>query len=337
MRVKKIKKGKAKDIYDILYSFVKKVHYDHVSSFAGHAALFILMSLFPMVMYCIAIFSYLPFDTGQFSQFLFSIIPEELTPLLGQILAEAYEESTTMMKSFTMLVMLFCASKGVYAIIIGMNAVYGIRESRNTPFLYALAVVYMLIFFAMLGLTMILIVLGNTLFDWLLKFLPGLSVFHSIFKYGKYPCMLVLLILFFLLLYMNIPNRKSKIRYEFPGAVFSTVVWLVFSWAFSFYISHFANYSVTYGSLATIVVFILWLYGTMNIVFIGAEMNVVLRKYAEYGYNYKYAYEYFDEKYHGDLQKKSDLALKFSNMRKREKDHSVKKEEDAANDVHVLR
>jgi membrane protein len=96
---------------------------------------------------------------------------------------------------------------------------------------------------------------------------------------------------------MHVPNRKSKVRYEMPGAIFSTIVWLVYSWAFSFYISNYANYSVTYGSLATIVIFILWLYGTMNIVFVGAEINVVLRKFAEYGYNYKLVYRYYRNEY----------------------------------------
>lgn len=102
---------------------------------------------------------------------------------------------------------------------------------------------------------------------------------------------------------MTVPNRKSKLRYEFWGAVFSTVTWLGFSWAFSFYIGHYANYSVTYGSLATIVIFILWLYGTMNIVFIGAEINVVLKTFVDYGYNYRSAYAYYKNEYQGDLLK----------------------------------
>lgn len=286
-----------KKIYGISYSFVRKIKYDHVSSFAGHAALFLLMSLFPMAMYCISMFNYLPVDTGRFMEYVFSVIPEGLTPVLDQILQEAYAESTTMVKSFTMLVMLFCASKGVYSVIIGMNAVYGIRETRGTAVLYILAIVYVVVFFSAMGLMMILIVLGNNIFNWLVQFVPGIAVFGTLFMYGKYLCMLVFLILFFLLIYMNVPNRKSKLRYEFLGALFSTIAWLVYSWAFSFYISNFGNYSITYGSLATMVVFILWLYGTMNIVFVGAEINVVLRKFAEYGYNYKRAYEYFKEEY----------------------------------------
>jgi len=313
---KKITRKNIQTIYEITYSFSTKIKYDHVSSFAGHAALFLLMSLFPMAMFCLSIFSYLPIDTASFTQYLMDIIPDGLAPLLNQILEEAYTESTTIMQSFTMLVMLFCASKGVYAVIIGMNAVYGIRETRGMPLLYALAISYVIFFFAAIGLMMVLIVLGNNIFNWLLGFVPALAVFANLFRYGKYLCMLVLLIVFFLLIYMNVPNRRSKIRYEFLGALFSTVAWLVYSWAFSFYISNFANYSVTYGSLATVVIFILWLYGTMNIIFVGAEMNVVLRKFAEYGYNYRRAYEYYKDKYHGELLRQRGIVVRLRARRR---------------------
>lgn len=313
---RRITRKELKTIYEIGYSFVRKVKFDHVSSFAGHAALFLLMSIFPMAMFCISIFSYLPIDIGRLTQYLLTIIPEGSLPLVNQILAEAYAGSTTIMTSFTMLVMLFCASKGVYAVIIGMNAVYGIRETRGTMLLYALAAAYVVIFFAAIGLMMILIVLGNNIFNWLLQFVPGMIAFDSLFRYGKYLCMLVFLLVFFLLVYMNVPDRRSKIRYEFFGALFSTVAWLAYSWAFSYYISNFANYSVTYGSLATVVIFILWLYGTMNIVFVGAEINVVLRKFAEYGYNYKRAYEYYKDKYHGELLVQKGIVIKLHARRR---------------------
>ena len=313
---KRITRKEIRTVYEIGYSFVRKVKFDHVSSFAGHAALFLLMSIFPMAMFCISVFSHLPIDMGRLTQYLLTVIPEGSLPLVNQILAEAYAESTTMMTSFTMIVMLFCASKGVYAVIIGMNAVYGIRETRGTMLLYALAAAYVVIFFAAIGLMMVLIVLGNNIFNWLLQFVPGMAVFSNLFRYGKYLCMLVFLLVFFLLVYMNVPDRRSKIRYEFFGALFSTVAWLAYSWAFSFYISNYANYSVTYGSLATVVIFILWLYGTMNIVFVGAEINVVLRKFAEYGYNYRCAYEYYKDKYHGELLGQRGIVIKLRARRR---------------------
>ncbi len=298
-RTGKIKSRRLKIAAEQLLYFSKKIRYDHVSSFSGHAALFVLMSLVPMVMFCVSMFQYLPINAGVISSYVLAVMPGELEPLLRQIIREVYG-STTMLQSFTVLMVLFCASKGVYAVIIGMNAVYGIKETRGTIVLYALAILYVLIFFVMLGLTMVLIVLGNNIFNALVRYIPGLVLFERLFRYGKYVFTPLLLVVLFMLIYMKMPNRKSRIQYEFPGAVFSTVVWLAYSWGFSFYIDNFANYSVTYGSLATIVIFILWLYGTMNIVFIGAEINVVLRKFAEYGYNYMYVSQYYKDMYRGD-------------------------------------
>lgn len=310
-----VRKKKIKTIYKFTYSFLRKIRYDHVSSFAGHAALFLLMSLFPMVLFFVSMFQYLQLHSNVIFSYIFTVIPEGLTPLLEQILQEAYMESTTVMvKSVTMLVMLFCASRGVYAVIIGINAVYGIRETRNVFVIYFLAITYVIAFFVMIGLMMVLIVLGNNLFHGLIQIFPPLEAFRGLFQYGKYLCMLIVLPIFFLTLYMTMPNRKSKLRYEFPGAVFSTAAWLVFSWAFSFYISHYANYSLTYGSLATIIIFICWLYGTMNIVFIGGEINVVLRTFAEYGYNYKNVYEHYKDEYEGDLLKGNVLELLKGNV-----------------------
>ena len=65
-------------------------------------------------------------------------------------------------------------------------------------------------------------------------------------------------------------------RHHFLGAAFSAVGWLVYSWIFSLYIEHFANYSLIYGGLAAIVVFMLWLYMCMQILLIGAEINAYL-------------------------------------------------------------
>lgn len=304
------------EFIEILLSFGRKLKYDYVSCFAGNAALFILMSLFPMVMYCVSVFQYIPYDMAALMKYLLEIMPDSLVPFVNELANEAYSETSTAMQSVTILVTLFCASKGVYAIIIGMNAVYGIRETRNYVILYALAVGYMVALFGVLGMTMVLIVLGNTIFGALLEFVPAIVHFKSLFSVGKYACMLVILLLLLLLVYLNVPNRKSKLRYEIPGAFFATVVWLVFSSVFSFYIDNYAHYSATYGSLATIVIFILWLYGTMYIVFIGAEINVVLRTFAEYGYNYKRAYQYYKDEYEGDLTREKDILVRFAKRRK---------------------
>ena len=301
---------KREEIYGVILSFTRKMKYDYVSSFAGNAALFILMSLFPMLMYCVSMIRYIPIlDDFLITDYFEGLIPSSVIPFLDMLLEEAYKGGTTTLKWFSIIVTLVCASKGVYAIIIGLNAIYGIRETRNIVILYALAVVYVLAFFCILSLIIVLIVFGNKIFMTLMGFMPFLKDFKGLFHVGKYLGMLILLQLFFLGLYITIPNRKSKIRYEFSGAFFSSVAVLLFSSIFTFYFDHYANYSITYGSLATIVVFMIWLYGTMYIVFIGAELNGVLRKAAEYNYNYRRTYEYYKDEYQGDLLREKDFQI----------------------------
>ena len=84
------------------------------------------------------------------------------------------------------------------------------------------------------------------------------------------------LIVFFLLLYIAVPNRKSTISKELPGAMISAAGWMIFSYLYSFYIDNMTNFSNTYGSLTAIVFLMLWLYFCIYILFIGYEINNVL-------------------------------------------------------------
>ena len=79
-----------------------------------------------------------------------------------------------------------------------------------------------------------------------------------------------------MLLYLVIPNRKSRLLAELPGAVLTAGGWICFSYLFSFYIDHRQNIAFAYGSLTTLAFSMLWLYFCMYILFVGAEINVFL-------------------------------------------------------------
>ena len=89
---------------------------------------------------------------------------------------------------------------------------------------------------------------------------------------------LTILTLIFAGLYTFIPDKKQKISSQLPGAIFSTVCWMGFSFAFSIYFDNFSNYSYMYGSLTAIVLLMLWLYFCICILFLGAEINYFWEK-----------------------------------------------------------
>jgi len=76
----------------------------------------------------------------------------------------------------------------------------------------------------------------------------------------------------FAMMYAYIPNEKLKFREQLTGAMFSAIIWSIFSWGFSLYVSRAGAYSI-YGSLSIIVIVMLWLYFCMYIIMVGAYLN----------------------------------------------------------------
>ncbi len=86
----------------------------------------------------------------------------------------------------------------------------------------------------------------------------------------------LVLITIFIGVYYLAPNLKIKCTSAFPGAIFATLGWILISLAFSFYVSNFANYSATYGSIGGIIVLMVWFYLTGIILLVGGEINALM-------------------------------------------------------------
>jgi membrane protein len=122
---------------------------------------------------------------------------------------------------------------------------------------------------------MVLFVFGNRLYLWVEVKFPVFKNLALLIISLRTIIGLITLMVFFLVIYVAIPNRKTKVMNELPGALICAAGWMGFSYAFSFYIDHSSNYATMYGSLTTIVILMLWLYFCMYILFIGAEINLL--------------------------------------------------------------
>ena len=96
---------------------------------------------------------------------------------------------------------------------------------------------------------------------------------------AKWPVVLVVVMAMFAILYWAAPNaRQGGFRWVSPGGTVAVVVWLVTSAGFALYVANFGSYNKTYGTLATIIVFLVWLYLTNTAVLLGAELNAELER-----------------------------------------------------------
>jgi YihY family inner membrane protein len=100
----------------------------------------------------------------------------------------------------------------------------------------------------------------------------------TIWNIAKWPVLLVIVSFMFALLYWASPNAKQGFRWVTPGGVLAVVVWVVASAAFAFYVANFGSYNKTYGSLAGVIVFLVWLWISNLAILLGAELNAELER-----------------------------------------------------------
>lgn len=256
--------------------FAAKVQMDGIAAYAAQSAYFVILSFFPFVMFLLTLLNFLPIDANTLIEALVGIFPESSAVIITPIVNEILSKSSGTLMSITILVLLWTAGKGLMALTNGLNAVHEIRETRNYIILRIISTIYTLLLAVMIILVLIVLVFGNQLYMWIVRKLPFLGNVAAFVISIRTFASLMILTTVFLLFYKVLPAVKVKLWHQLPGALFSAVGWLLFSYAFSIYIDYSQNISYMYGSLAGIILLMLWLYFCMNIIFIGAELNYML-------------------------------------------------------------
>lgn len=270
-----------KSTIKLINMFFKNIRDDYVSAFSAQAAFFIIVSFFPFVMFLLSIVPYFNLEESTVLRVFTQVFPSAFRSLIVSIITQIYDTSGSgTLISVTAITALWSAGKGFLAIMKGLNSVYEIKETRKSIFLRITSTIYTLVFAIMLVVTMILFVFGNKLYIWITNILPVLQDLALVIISLRTIVGLITLMIFFLIVYIAVPNRKTKISNELPGAIVCAGGWMGFSYAFSYYIDHYSNFTSMYGSLTTIVLFMLWMYFCMYILFIGAEVNLLFQNKA---------------------------------------------------------
>lgn len=257
--------------------FLDKMREDAVSAYAAQAAFFIIMSVFPFVMLILTLIQYLPVTAEVLIDITKRVIPGAFNGYIISLIKEIYEQPSAAIISVTFVAAIWAASKSFLAVIRGCNSVYGIYETRNYFKLRMVASLYTVLFAVVIVVTLTVMVFGNIIVAALVSYFPVLEHMALLVISLRTAVGFGIMFVFFLVLYVFVPNRKGKVMQEIPGAVLTSIGWISFSYLYSFYIDNFADFD-TYGSLTTIVFMMLWLYACMYMFFVGGEINVFLQE-----------------------------------------------------------
>jgi YihY family inner membrane protein len=170
------------------------------------------------------------------------------------------------------------ASKYVAAFIRASNAVYDIDEGRPIWKTLPLRLGITLVSLVLMAVTALAVVLSGGLAHWVGDVLGIGPAAVTAWNIAKWPVLLVMVSLLFALLYWAAPNVKQRFRWVTPGGILAMLVWIVASAGFAVYVAAFGSYNKTYGSIATVVIFLVWLWVTNLALLLGAELNAELER-----------------------------------------------------------
>ena len=250
----------------------------HVSQYAASTGFFILLSSFPALVLLLGLLQYTGLRVENLVAVLEELIPEALTPGLEEIISDAYAAGSGAMVGLSALTALWSASRGIYGRLKGLNAIYGVRETRGYLRTRLISVAYTFAFLLILVLTLILHLFGSTLLA-LLRSRPGSFAAFLADTLNLQNFLLPMMqTLIFTVMFMVLPGRRSTFRESLPGAALAAVGWLIFSDLYSIYVEQFAPLSSVYGSVYAVALSMLWLYCCLSIVFYGGALNHFLQQ-----------------------------------------------------------
>jgi membrane protein len=265
---------------DVLVRVKVESKKDNITLLGGGVAFFGLLALVPGLIALVSVYGLVadPTDVEQQVEDVLGAAPTEVRDMVAQQLRSITEDAgsaLTLTLVISVLVALWSASSGVANLIAGINAAYDEEETRGFVKVRGLSLAFTVgaILF-LVGSFIMIAVLPSVLAD------TGLGgVGRTLVGAVKWVVLLVAMLFALTVLYRFGPDRdRAEWKWVRPGAIVATVLWLTGSALFAVYTANFGQYNETYGSLAAVVVVMLWLWISALAVLIGAELNAELER-----------------------------------------------------------
>lgn len=257
---------------------VYRIGKDDASGLSAQLSYYFMLSLFPMLIFLLSIVPVVGIKQSTIQKMISEHMPQDYAPQVSKIIHDIMGNASGGLLSVGLILALWSASNGMTALMNSFNVAYDVEDSRNFVVSKLLSVLFTLALAIVFPLAMVLPAFGEQIGSLLFGPLGLGDEVKWLFDLLRVILPLIIVFIAFMLLYTLAPNVKIKMLSVIPGSIFATIVFLVGSYLFGIYVSNFSNYSKTYGSIAGIIILMLWLYITGFIIIIGAEINAIIHQ-----------------------------------------------------------
>jgi membrane protein len=291
---------------------IRETNADDCLGLAAQLAYYMLLALVPALVFMLALTSFFPFDTvQQVVTAMRAFAPGDMTTIIEEQMRRIAQGQNGGLLTFGIAMALWSSSAAVVAIVGALNRAYDIEEGRPWWKVRLVAIGLTLALSAFVIVAFALVVAGPLLGRALAGRLGLGGAFEPIWAVLQWPLAFALVAVAVAFINYFAPDAEQDWEWVTPGAVLATVLWVVASLAFKFYLSRFADYNATYGSLGGVIVLMLWFYLSGLAVLIGAEMNAEIEHASPYGKD-------VGEKVPGEKKKLGAAAARAYEKRQRE-------------------
>lgn len=274
----------------ILDQLLYRIKEDKVFGIGAQLTYFLILSIFPFIVVFLNIISYTSLVREDVLVNLTWYMPLETQNLIYRFVDEIVITSSQELLSFALLLGIWTASSGLTPVIRAINAAYDYEEKRSYLRIKFLSIIFTLALIVLLIVIFATLVLGELLGKRLFAYLGEADLFLKLWSFLRLAITPSFMVLTFSLLFKYSPCVEKRnyitLKSTLPGAIFSSLGWIITSLVFSFYVNNFGRYTVTYGSLGGVIILLIWLYISSIIIVLGGEVNATLTYLKKYGYKW---------------------------------------------------
>lgn len=258
---------------------------DDVLSLAAQQAYFFFFALFPALLAVISIASFFPIDTlmNDVIVMMARVAPPDVTNILREQLLKIADSNAGGLLTFAFLVTIWSSSSAVVSMVTTLNTAYDITEGRPWWKVRLVAIGLTLGIAVFILVSMALIVAGPALAANIAAAVGLGPAFTTVWAILQWPVVFALVATGIGVLYYFAPDAEQNWAWISPGAVLATLLWILISLGFKFYVARFGNYNETYGAIGGVMVLMLWLYFSGVAVLMGAELNAEIEHASPHG------------------------------------------------------